>query len=40
LAPTLDVIGELAAFDQVVREWGALAIYYLLGRTQTLLPRF
>ncbi len=40
LAPTLNIIGELAAFDQVVREWGAIFIYQLLGRTQTLLPRF
>jgi len=39
-SPTLNIIGELAAFDQVVREWGAIFIYHLLGRTQTLLPRF
>jgi uncharacterized SAM-binding protein YcdF (DUF218 family) len=30
---------RLDAFDAVVREWAALAMYHARGRTQTLLPR-
>ena len=38
LRPTLEVIPALVALDKVVREWGALVIYSLTGRTQSLLP--
>ncbi len=35
--PSLDIAGRLAAFDAIVREWGALVVYERLGRTETLL---
>ncbi|MEM7738929.1 MAG: YdcF family protein [Deinococcota bacterium] len=37
--PSLAVGNRLAYLDEVVREWGALWIYYLSGRTQSLLPQ-
>lgn len=34
--PSLDVVGRLAAFDAILREWGALLVYERLGRTAEL----
>ena len=38
LNPSLDVIGRLEDLNKIAREWGALIIYRVLGRTQKLLP--
>ena len=38
-ARSLDIMGRLAALDEIAREWGALFIYNRLGRTERLLPR-
>ena len=36
--PSLDVIGRIEDLNKIAREWGALIIYRVLGRTQELLP--
>ncbi len=36
--PSLDVIGRLGDLNKIAREWGALIVYRVLGRTQELLP--